>query len=82
MVGVSGIFLIYVSWARNLTSPSRLSKESINQQLTYGVVSEGFFAESLRKFCREFAETTFCCARKGCGKFAEISRKFVENFLQ
>ena len=52
------------------------------QQLTYGVVSEGVFAESLRKFCGKFAETTFYCARKGCGNSAEISRKFAENFLQ
>ena len=55
---------------------------SLFQQLTYGVVSEGVLAESLRKFCGKFAETTFYCARKGCGKFAEISRKFAENFLQ
>ena len=51
-------------------------------QLTYGVVSEGVFAESLRKFCGKFAETTFYCARKGRGNSTEISRKFAENFLQ
>ena len=46
------------------------------QQLTYGVVSEGFFAESLRKFCGKFAENYVLLrqerARKFCGKFAEI----------
>ena len=57
-----------------------LAKET--QQLTYGVVSEGVFAESLRKFCGKFAETTSYCARKGCGNSVEISRKFAESFLQ
>ena len=49
------------------------------QQLTYGVVSEGVFAEILRKFCGKFAETTFYCARKGCGNSAESLRKFRRN---
>ena len=49
------------------------------QQLTYGVVSEGGFAASLRKFCGKFAETTFYCARKGCGNSAEILRKIFCN---
>ena len=49
------------------------------QQLTYGVVSEGVFAESLRKFCGKFAETRFYCARKGCGNSAESLRKFRGN---
>ena len=41
----------------------RFSAELLKfQQYTYGVVSEGVFAESLRKFC---------------GKFAEICRKYV-----
>ena len=47
--------------------------------VTYGVVSEGVFAESLRKFCGKFAETTFHCARKGCGNSAESLRKFRGN---
>ena len=50
-----------------------------NQQLTYGVVSEGVFAESLRKFCGKFADNTFYCARKGCGNSAESLRKFHGN---
>ena len=54
-------------------------RETISQQLTYGVVSEGVFAESLRKFCGKFAETTFYCARKGCGISAESLRKFRGN---
>ena len=61
------------------------------QQFTYGVVSEGFFAESLRKFCGKFAEIfrrrRYVLlrqerVRKFCGKFAEISLKVAENFLQ
>ena len=57
------------------------------QQLTYGVVSEGVVAESLRKFCGNFAE--ICReyvslhqerVRKFCGKFAEISRRLRKIF--
>ena len=44
----------------------------------YGVVSEGVFAESLRKFCGKFAENTLYCARKG----AEILRKAVGIFAE
>ena len=59
------------------------SQERGGQQLTYGVVSEGVFAESLRKFCGNSAEssqrTTFYCARKGCGNSAESLRKFHGN---
>ena len=50
-----------------------------SQQLTYGVVSEGVFAEILRKFCGKFADNTFYCARKGCGNSAESLRKFHGN---
>ena len=64
----------------------RDQKNFFLQQLTYGVVSEGFLAESLRKFCRNSAESSRKLrqerVRKFCGKFAEISRKFAENFLQ
>ena len=75
-------------WVTFIIFGLRAFQEGINftilesQQLTYGVVSEGVFAESLRKFCGKFTETTFYCARKGCGNSAEISRKFAENFLQ
>ena len=57
------------------------------QQFTYGVVSEGVVAESLRKFCGNFAE--ICKkyvslrqerVRKFCGKFAEISRGLRKIF--
>ena len=53
------------------------------QQFIYGVVSEGVFVESLRKFCGKFAE--ICkkkesyCARKGCGHSAESLLKFCGN---
>ena len=64
-------------------------QEAINQQFTYGVVSEGVFAESLRKLCeflRKFAKKCVLLRheslRNFCGKFAEISWKFAENFLQ
>ena len=60
-----------------------------SQQFTYGVVSEGVFAESLRKFCGKFAEIFKKYAlvrqeraRKFCGKlrnFAEILRKSFCN---
>ena len=46
-----------------------------HQRLTYGVVSEGLFAESLRKF----AKNTCYCVRKGCGYSAESWRKFRGN---
>ena len=58
------------------------------QQFTYGVVSEGFLAESLWKFCGKFAKIckdTFIASGKGAEiprKVAEISRKFAENVLQ
>ena len=59
---------------------------AIVQQFTYGVVSEGVFAESLWKFCGKFAEICKICVllrqemvQKFCGKL----RKFcVENVLQ
>ena len=54
-----------------------------------GSLAKGVFAESLRKFCGNSAESSrtirFIAPGKGaefCGKFAEISRKFAENFLQ
>ena len=46
-----------------------------HRQLTYGVVSKGVFAESLRKFCGNSAETKFYCARKGCRNSTESLRK-------
>ena len=59
----------------------------MGQQFTYGVVSKGVFAESLRKFCGKFAEIckemSFIAPEKGaeilrkvCGNFAEICGKF------
>ena len=55
------------------------------QQFTYGVVSEGVVAESLRKFCGNLQEIRFIASGKGaeilrkvCGNFVEIA----ENFLQ
>ena len=60
--------------------------ELSNQQLTYGVVSEGFF---VRKICGKFAEIyknyVFVRPQKGAGilrKVVEISWKFAVNFLQ
>ena len=40
-----------------------------------GSLAKGF----LRKVCGKFAETTFYCARKGCGNSAESLRKFRGN---
>ena len=63
------------------------ASKSLSQQFTYGVVSEGVVAESLRKFCGDFAE--ICKkyvplrqerVRKFCGKFAEISRRLRKIF--
>ena len=53
----------------------------MDQQFTYGVVSKGIFAESLRKFCGKLAENNFFLlrqerVRKFCRKFAEICRTF------
>ena len=48
-------------------------------------VSEGFFAEILRKIRGSLQRIRFIAAGKGakfCGKFAELSRKFAENFRQ
>ena len=50
------------------------------EQFTYGVVSEGVFAESLLKFCGNFAKQIHVILsgkgaeilRKACGTFAEI----------
>ena len=57
-----------------------------SQQLTYGVVSEGVFAESLQKFCGnspwKVRGRYVYCARKGCGNSAESLRKVAENCLQ
>ena len=49
------------------------------QQFTYGVVSEGFFAESLRKFCGKFAEICKEMRFIVPGKGAEILRKVRGN---
>ena len=35
-------------------------------------------AEILRKFCGNFSKKSFLMRSKGCGKFAEILRKFAE----
>ena len=60
-----------------------------DQQFTYGVVSEGLFAESLRKFCAKFAEILLKIRLIASAKGAEIlrkvcgnSQKFAESFLQ
>ena len=49
------------------------------QQLTYGVVSEGVFAESLRKFCGNSAESSRKRHFIAPGKGAESLRKFHGN---
>ena len=53
-----------------------------NQQLTYGVVSEGVFAESLRKFCGISAESSRKLRSIAPGKGAEILRKVCGNFAE
>ena len=59
--------------------PLRLA---IFQQFTYGVVSEGVFAESLRKFCGKFAGNLQRNAFIAPGKGAEILRKVCGNFAE
>ena len=54
-------------------------KAPANQQFTYGVVSKGVFAESLRKFCGKFAEICKEMSVIAPGKGAEILRKFRGN---
>ena len=49
----------------------------LNQQFTYGVVSEGVFAESSRKFCGKFAE--ICNNKKKRLLRQERLRKFCRN---
>ena len=50
-----------------------------------GSLAEGFFGGKFwRKFCGKFCGNNVLLpperVRKFCGKFAEISRKFAENF--
>ena len=50
-----------------------------------GSLAQGFFAESLQKFCGKFAEIYekyFLLRQEIRGKVAEISRKFANFFLQ
>ena len=56
--------------------------ERDSQQLTYGVVSEGVFAESLRKFCGNSAEISRKLRIIAPGKGAEILRKVCGNFTK
>ena len=51
------------------------------QQFTYGVVAENS-AENSRKFAKKCVLLHQERVRKFCGKFAEISRKSAENFLE
>ena len=62
--------------------PGELIKQYSLQQFTWGVVSEGFFAESLRKFCRKFAELCREIRSIAPGKGAEILRKVCRNFAE
>ena len=68
---------------------------SFFQQFTYGVVSEGFFAKKMRKFCRKCAQISkdsFSCVekilRKFCGNLLKFDilrkdlRKFCRNFAK
>ena len=57
-------------------------QENFIQQFTYGVVSEGVFAESLRKFCGKFAEICKEVRFIAPGKGAEILRKVCGNFAE
>ena len=50
---------------------------SDGQQFTYGVVCEGFFGESLRKFCGKFAEI-WKMRFVASGKGAEILQQFAK----
>ena len=49
------------------------------QQFTYGVVSEGVFAESLRKFCGKFEEICKEIRFIAAGKGVEILQKFCRK---
>ena len=68
--------------AERIYSPRPLSKIRIHQQLTYGVVSEGVFAESLRKFCGNSAERSRKLRFIAPGKGAESLRKVCGNFAE
>ena len=58
------------------------SEKSKPQHLTYGVVSEGVFAESLRKFGGNSAESSRKLRFIAPGKGAEILRKVCGNFAE
>ena len=47
-----------------------------------GVVSEGVFVEGLRNLRRFTEKMRQKMMRKLCGKFAEISQKYAEKFLE
>ena len=56
------------------------------QQFTYGVVSEGVFAESLRKFCwqQKFPERIFlgkCCLQKYFLVFSCLAARPVKAYI-
>ena len=59
-----------------------LCKWPFSQQFTYGDVSEGLFAESLRKVCGKFMEISRKVLFIASGKGAEILRKVCRNFAE
>ena len=59
-----------------------MGQRDIFQQFTYGVVSEGVFAESLRKFCGKVAEICKEMRFIAPGKGAEILREVCGNFAE
>ena len=69
-------------WARGRVGPAKEPASQYAQQFTYGVVREGVFAESLRKFCGKFAEICKEMRFVAPGKGAEILRKVCGNFAE
>ena len=77
---VSGVLLNFSS-SVGIRQKGRVQK-GLDQQLTYGVISEGVFAESLRKFCGNSAESSRTIRFIAPGKGAEILRKVCGNFTE
>ena len=81
MLGTPSI--LYVGFLYVLFSPPNiwphlaLRRPPIHEQFTYGVVSEGLFAESLRN-----SANLHFFFRKGFRNSVESLRKFAENVLQ
>ena len=67
--------------AQNSHDSAQQNRRNFREKL-HGEVLQGGPRQTLRKFAQKYVLLHQERVRKFCGKFAEISRNFVENYLQ